>query len=99
MARIIDYSEVINMSSEYDKNTGLPNSCEYLEQSLPEFLAISIKQMTDSWNKIDAGIFDINADMNWDELYSSINMAEVEQLITTDQAMYLRRKYLRAEKE
>ena len=37
--------DIINLSSEYDLNTGLPKDKSYLECGLPEFLQESIKIM------------------------------------------------------
>jgi hypothetical protein len=37
-------------------------------------------------------------DMDWDDLYSTINICEVEQLITPDEAWNLREKYLGLER-
>lgn len=75
----------------YDAKTGLPKDNGYLEYGLPPFLQESIKAM-------DAGDPEL-----WDclycELQSDINVAEVEQIITPEQAWYLREKYLGIKKE
>lgn len=70
---------------------------EYLECDLPVFLQNSIRQMQESWTRLDAGQKDNLWDCNWCELQSDINVCEVEQLITQQQARYLREKYLRME--
>lgn len=75
----------------YDEKTGLPKDKSYLEYDLPPFLQESIQAMV-------AGDPDF-----WDclycELQSDINVAEVEQIITSEQAWYLREKYLGIKKE
>lgn len=60
---------------------------EYMEYGLPEWLTKSIQDYIENKNS-----------SLWDcyycELQSDINVAEVEQLITSEQAWYLREKYL-----
>lgn len=60
---------------------------EYMEYGLPEWLTKSIQDYIENKNS-----------SLWDcyycELQSDINVAEVEQLITAEQAWYLREKYL-----
>ena len=80
-----------------DEKTGKPLDQSYLEYDLPIFLQDSIHQMNESWEKIDAGKEDSIWDCNWCDLQSSINICEVEQLITSEQANFLRKKYLRME--
>lgn len=64
----------------------------YLECGLPDFLMHDITE----YEKGKDGSF-------WDclycELQASINAAEVEQMITTKQAWFLREKYLGIRKE
>ncbi len=84
---------------EYDELTGLPKDKGYLECGLPEFLKESIKAMEDAWEKIDAGEKYWHWDADYCTLQSDINVAEVEQIISSEQAWYLREKYLRMEKE
>lgn len=64
----------------------------YNEYGLPDWLNESIKAYTENINK-----------NIWDYLYcelqSDINVAEVENLITSEQAWYLREKYLGLKKE
>lgn len=86
--------EIIS-APEYDPETGLPIDEEYLERGLPEFLRQSVENMKRSWARMDAGETDLHWDIYWCDLYSDINCAEVEQLITSRQASYLRREYLR----
>ena len=78
--------------NEYDEN-GYPIDKEYLECDLPKFLVDSIEQLKVSWDKHMR-----RESSCWDddycELQSNINVAEVEQMITSEQAWYLREKYL-----
>lgn len=64
----------------------------YNEYGLPDWLNESIKAYTENTNK---NIWDCL----YCELQSDINVAEVENLITSEQAWYLREKYLRLKKE
>lgn len=82
-------------SADYDNETGLPKSKEYLERGLPPYLQSSLENMIASWEKIDSGKKDYHWDMYWSELNADINSAEVEQEISSEQAWYLREKYLR----
>lgn len=58
-----------------------------MEYGLPDWLVESIKTYTEG---IDSSI----ADCLYCELQSDINVAEVEQLVTSAQAWHLREKYL-----
>lgn len=81
-------------STGYDNETGLPESKEYLERGLPLYLQASLRNMIASWEIVDIGGEDYHWDMTWSELN-----AEVEQEISTEQAWYLREKYLRMNRE
>ncbi len=70
----------------------------YLECGLPPFLRDAIAAMQSAWEKLDRGEECPHWDCNYDELQSDINMAEVEQVISSEQAWYLREKYLRMER-
>lgn len=83
----------------YDRNTGLPKDESYLEKGLPGYLQKSIAAMQASWKIVDSGKRDLHWDLVWCELNADINSAETEQEISGDQAWYLRRKYLRMEKD
>ncbi len=83
---------------EYDETTGLPIDKGYLECGLPPFLRQSIEQMKAAWEKHEKGIPYMQFDCDFCELQSNINIAETEQLITTEQAWYLREKYLGLER-
>ena len=89
--------EELLLKLSIDEKTGKPLDQYYLEYDLPIFLQDSIHQMNESWEKIDAGKEDSIWDCNWCDLQSSINICEVEQLITSEQANFLRKKYLRME--
>lgn len=78
-----------------DERTGLPIDKSYLECGLPDWLEKSIKKMNAAWEKVDNGEECWSWDGDWCELQSEINVAEVEQLISSEQAWYLREKYLR----
>ena len=69
----------------------------YLERGLPDFLVDSIRKMKDAWYKIDHNIPYIRWDCDFCDLQSEINNAEVNDIISSEQAWYLRRKYLRME--
>ena len=86
-------------NARYDRATGLPKDESYLEKSLPAYLQKSIAAMQASWAIVDCGGKDLHWDIYWSELNADINSAETEQEISSDQAWYLRRKYLRMEKD
>ena len=86
-------------NARYDRETGLPKDESYLEKGLPGYLQKSIAAMQASWRIVDSGQRDLHWDLVWCELNADINSAEAEQEISSDQAWYLRRKYLRMEKD
>ena len=86
-------------SATYDPATGLPEDKTYLEYGLPEYLQISLDNMKKTWKILDSGIRTNTWDLYWCELNADINSAEVDELITHEQADYLRRVYLRMVKE
>lgn len=86
------------MDERYDPVTGKPIDKSYLEKGLPPYLYDSIKAMQECWDRMDNGIYDIQWDCDWCDLNSDINVAEVEQEISSEQAWYLREKYLRMER-
>lgn len=87
------------MSDMYNKETGLPESKEYLECGLPPYLQISLENMKKSWEIEDKGGEDLHWDIYWCDLNADINSAEVDKIISSEQAWYLREKYLRIRKE
>ena len=89
--------EFIDLLSSYDKN-GLPKDKSYLECGLPEFLQESIEAMKEAWRKIDNDEEYYHWNIDYCNLQTDINIAEVEQIISSEQAWYLREKYLRMER-
>ena len=86
-------------NADYDNETGKPKNDSYLEKGLPEYLSESLAAMIESWKIEDSGGRDMHWDVHWCELNADINSAETEQEISSEQAWYLRRKYLRLEEE
>lgn len=84
--------------SPYDNETGLPQDKGYLEHGLPDFLKESIAAMKEAWEKIDGGETYLYWDCDYCRLQSDINNAEVNLIISTEQAWHLREKYLRMER-
>lgn len=82
-------------TSDYESDTGLPKDKTYLECGLPPYLQISLDNMKKSWAIEDSGKTDIHWDLYWCELSADINSAEVDKIISNEQASYLRKKYLR----
>ena len=78
----------------YDEKSGLPIDKSYLERGLPTYLQESVEQMKIAWEKKLNDPKYLSWDCVYCELQSNINVAEIEQEITSDQAWYLREKYL-----
>lgn len=78
-----------------DKMTGLSKDQSYLEKGLPPFLQESIRIMQETWDRLDRGETCMYWDCDYCSLQSDINNAEVNLVITPEQAWYLREKYLR----
>ena len=89
--------EIMEMASPFDVN-GLPKDKSYLECGLPAFLQESLEAMKKAWNILDSGEKYLRWDCDYCNLQSDINIAEVGSLISTEQAWYLREKYLRIER-
>lgn len=83
----------------HESDTGLPTDKSYLECGLPDFLMESIAQMQAAWDRLDRGEKDLCWDCDYCNLQTDINNAEVNQVISSEQAWYLREKYLRMERE
>ena len=102
IAKALDCSmEDIMMLEEpkkYNAETGLPEDKSYLECGLPEYLKISLANMKKSWAIEDSGQRDYHWDLYWGELNADINSAEIDKSISSEQAWYLREKYLRMER-
>ena len=86
--------EVMDIASTYDSVTGLPKDLSYYENDLPLFLVASIEAMKKAYRKIERGEEYYEWDCDYCDLQSSINVAEIEQIISPEQAWYLREKYL-----
>lgn len=86
------------MKELYDQGTGLPADRSYLECDLPPFLQESLEQMKETWDKMDNGGECIHWDCDYCDLQADINNAEVNLIISEEQAWYLREKYLRIER-
>ena len=87
------------LATKYDSKTGLPKDKSYLECGLPQFLQTSIEEMKNAWEKLDSGEKYLHWDGDYCNLQSDINIAEVNQIISEEQAWYLREKYLRMERK
>ncbi len=85
------------LSGSYNE-AGQPKDSSYLECGLPEFLKVSINAMEEAWRKLDEGIEYLRWDCDYCNLQTDINNAEVNQLISPEQAWHLREKYLRMER-
>lgn len=100
LAKALDCSmeEIMKLSSPYDSETGRPKDRSYLECSLPPFLMESIGAMEAAWDKLDRGEKYLRWDCDYCNLQTDINNAEINQVISPEQAWYLREKYLRMER-
>lgn len=88
-----------DMMGQPGHDTGLPADRSYLECGLPDFLRESIAQMQAAWDRLDRGEEYLRWDCDYCNLQADINNAEVNQVISSEQAWYLREKYLRMERE
>lgn len=99
LAKALDCSmeELMQLDSPnlYDDRTGLPVDQRYLECGLPPYLQLSLENMKKSWAIEDSGQKDKHWDLYWCELNADINSAEVDRVISAEQARYLRKTYLR----
>ena len=86
------------MAMASDDENGLPQDKSYLECGLPAFLQESLQAMIEAWRKVDSGEKYLRWDCDFCNLQSDINSAEVNQMISTEQAWHLREKYLRIER-
>ena len=82
-------------NASIDKTTGKPKDKSYLECGLPIYLQKSLDAMKKSWAIEDNGGRDDHWDLYWCELNADINSSEVDKQISSEQAWYLREKYLR----
>ena len=86
--------EIMEMASDNE----VLKKDSYLECGLPEFLQKSISVMSDAWEKLDRGIEYLRWDCDYCDLQTDINIAEISQMISSEQAWFLREKYLRMER-
>lgn len=70
----------------------------YLECGLPDWLQESVSAMRKAWAKLDAGEKYMRWDCDFCNLQTDINNAEINGIISEEQAWYLRTKYLRIER-
>ena len=70
------------------------DSLQRIEMLLPKSMLLTIKKYEDSLASFEAGKPDYKLDCYYDELNSDINVMEVDGELTSDQAWYLREKYL-----
>lgn len=82
---------------EYSDN-GKPTDKEYLERNLPEVLQTSLETFKKAKEKILNGATVQFFDCYYCELQSDINSAQVSGMISSEQAWYLREKYLEIER-
>lgn len=78
--------------------TGKPNDKSYLECGLPDFLQSSLDVYSEASNKQKRREDVTLIDCYYCELQSDINTAEVNDIISSEQAWYLREKYLEIER-
>lgn len=90
--------ELMQMTPPVFDPDGLPKSELRFEKGLPKYLQQSIDAMAASWKRRDSGETDLHWDLHWCDLNADINSAETEQEISPEQAWYLRRTYLRMER-
>jgi|GEM_PF-695964 len=83
-------------SNMLDESDGLQ---EKYETNLPEFLQIDLDRYKQAQEDIRNGKEVSLIDCYYCELQSSINVCEVERIITTEHAWYLREKFLNIARE
>ena len=85
------------LEPDYDIN-GKPVDNSYLECGLPSFLMDSLLTFKDAIEKQQSGVIVTLIDCYYCELQSDINSAEINNIISSEQAWYLREKYLGLER-
>ncbi len=90
--------DVMALSSPGNIDVDLPTDRAYLECGLPDILQKSIEKMQRAWGKLDRGEPYLRWDCDYCDLQTDINNAEVNGIISPEQAWYLREKYLRLER-
>mgnify|MGYP000435328038 CR=1 FL=1 len=84
--------------AQYDQETGSRWISRILNADFPMICRLLFRRCK-SWAIIDSGSRDPHWDIYWCNLNADINSAEVERIISPEQAWYLREKYLRMERE
>ena len=77
----------------------IPENKSYLECALPLCMEESIAAMQAAWNKLDRHEEYLLWDCDYCNLQTDINNAEMNGIISSEQAWYLREKYLRMVRE
>lgn len=85
-------------NEQFDEITKKPVDRGYLECGLPNYLQEAIDKIKIEDEIIASGKVSYHWDLAYEELYSSINVAETGQEISSEQAWYLREKYLGLER-
>lgn len=89
----------MELSFPYDSSNGLPKDKSYLECGLPPFPMESVATMKVAWKLLDDGEPYLCWDSYYRNLQTDTSNAEVNQITSSEQARYLREKYLRLERE
>lgn len=90
--------DVMTFSSPHDNRATSLIDGSYLECGLPSMLKKSIEKMRQVWAMLDRGETYLRWDCDYCNLQTDINNAEMNGIISTEQAWYLREKYLRMER-
>lgn len=88
-------AKALNCSMEQLLQSDESNSKDYLECGLPEYLNVSIRKMKKAWEKKESGEKYLRWDCDFCDLQTDINCAETDGEISSEQAWYLREKYLK----
>ena len=78
-----------------ERATELHDDQNCIEQGFPSWLQKEVDAMKRSWEIEDSGERDMRWDAIWCELNADVNYAEIEGIITKEQADYLRKEVLR----
>lgn len=99
LSKALDCSmdELMDSIDNIDIN-GFPLNKEYLEENLPKLLIDGIAKLKKDWKIKDKGQVCLAWDSDYCELQSNINICEIANIISSEQAWYLREKYLRLER-
>lgn len=92
-------TDLVGDDSDIYDDEGRPIDKSYLECGLPQYLYDSINQMKKTWEILDSGKRNNTYDLDFCELQADINRAENDEVISSEQAWYLREKYLRMIRE